>query len=64
MTDGAAFSLLIDSREGEGTRVESLAKLAYYAVEGCAPEEMGIGLPSPYPRFSGLRGSRPTTSTS
>jgi len=43
MTDGAAFTLLMSSDKAKATGWKPLAKLRYYAVAGCKPEEMGIG---------------------
>jgi len=43
MTDGAAFSLLMTAEKAQKLGLKPLAKLTYYAVAGCKPEEMGIG---------------------
>ncbi|HDQ04649.1 MAG TPA: thiolase family protein [Deltaproteobacteria bacterium] len=43
MTDGAAFSMLMTAEKAQQLGLKPLAKLAYYAVAGCKPEEMGIG---------------------
>ncbi|MFB3925522.1 MAG: acetyl-CoA C-acyltransferase [Syntrophales bacterium] len=43
MTDGAAFSLLMTSEKARELGLEPLARLSCYAVQGCEPEEMGIG---------------------
>jgi len=43
MTDGAAFSLLMTAEKAKQIGVKPIAKLTYYAVVGCKPEEMGIG---------------------
>jgi len=43
MTDGAAFALLMSADKAKEIGVKPLARLAYYAVAGCKPEEMGIG---------------------
>lgn len=43
MTDGAAFSLLMTAEKAKAIGVKPIARLSYYAVVGCKPEEMGIG---------------------
>jgi acetyl-CoA acyltransferase len=43
MTDGAGFALLMSADKAKAIGVKPLARLAYYAVAGCKPEEMGIG---------------------
>ena len=43
MTDGAAFSLIMSADKAKELGLKPLARLAYYAVAGCKPEEMGIG---------------------
>lgn len=43
MTDGAAFTLLMTAEKAKAIGVKPIAKLTYYAVAGCRPEEMGIG---------------------
>ncbi|MGB4088142.1 MAG: thiolase family protein, partial [Smithellaceae bacterium] len=43
MTDGAAFSMLMTAEKAQQLGLKPLAKLTYYAVAGCRPEEMGIG---------------------
>ncbi|MCK9364010.1 MAG: thiolase family protein [Syntrophales bacterium] len=43
MTDGAAFALLMTPEKAKAIGVKPLARLAYYAVAGCRPEEMGVG---------------------
>lgn len=43
MTDGAAFSLLMTAEKAKAIGVKPLAKMTYFAVAGCKPEEMGIG---------------------
>jgi len=43
MTDGAAFSLLMSADKAKELGLKPVARLAYYAVAGCKPEEMGIG---------------------
>ncbi len=43
MTDGAAFSLLMTPEKAKEIGVKPIARLAYYAVVGCRPEEMGVG---------------------
>jgi acetyl-CoA acyltransferase len=43
MTDGAAFSLLMTPEKAREIGVKPLARLAWYAVSGNRPEEMGVG---------------------
>jgi acetyl-CoA acyltransferase len=43
MTDGAAFSLLMSADKAKEIGVKPIARLAYFAVAGCKPEEMGVG---------------------
>ncbi|MDD5712234.1 MAG: thiolase family protein [Smithellaceae bacterium] len=43
MTDGAGFSLLMTAEKAKALGLKPLARLAYYAVAGCKPEEMGVG---------------------
>jgi len=43
MTDGAAFSLLMTPEKAKEIGVKPLARLAFYAVSGNRPEEMGVG---------------------
>ena len=43
MTDGAAFTLLMSAEKAKAIGVKPIAKLAWYAVVGCKPEEMGVG---------------------
>ncbi len=43
MTDGAAFTLLMSAEKAKELGLKPIARLAYYAVEGCKPEEMGVG---------------------
>jgi acetyl-CoA acyltransferase len=43
MTDGAAFTLLMTAEKAKAIGVKPIAKLTYFAVAGCKPEEMGIG---------------------
>jgi len=43
MTDGAAFTLLMSAEKAKAIGVKPIAKLMFYAVAGCKPEEMGIG---------------------
>ncbi len=56
MTDGAAFSLLMTAEKAKELGLNPLARLAYYAVEGCAPEEMGIGPAVAVPKVLRLAG--------
>jgi acetyl-CoA acyltransferase len=43
MTDGAAFSLLMTPEKAKEIGVKPVARLAWYAVTGNRPEEMGVG---------------------
>jgi acetyl-CoA acyltransferase len=43
MTDGAAFSLLMNADKAKAAGLKPLARLACYAVAGCKAEEMGVG---------------------
>jgi acetyl-CoA acyltransferase len=43
MTDGAAFSLLMTPEKAKEIGVKPIARLAYYAIVGNRPEEMGVG---------------------
>jgi acetyl-CoA acyltransferase len=43
MTDGAAFSMLMTAEKAKAIGVKPIAKLTYFAIAGCKPEEMGIG---------------------
>ena len=43
MTDGAAFTLLMSAEKAKALGLKPLARLAWYAVAGCKPEEMGVG---------------------
>ncbi|MBP8984472.1 MAG: thiolase family protein [Syntrophobacterales bacterium] len=56
MTDGAAFSLLMTDEKAKELGLKPLARLAYYAVEGCAPEEMGVGPAVAVPKVLRLAG--------
>jgi acetyl-CoA acyltransferase len=56
MTDGAAFSLLMSAEKAKELGLKPLARLAYYAVGGCRPEEMGIGPVVAVPKVLKLAG--------
>ncbi|MGV8059635.1 MAG: thiolase family protein [Smithellaceae bacterium] len=43
MTDGAAFTLLMTMDKANAIGAKPVAKLTYYTLIGCKPEEMGIG---------------------
>ena len=43
MTDGAAFVLVMSADKAKALGLKPLARLAYFAVAGCKPEEMGVG---------------------
>ena len=60
MTDGAAFSLIMTSEKAKELGLKPIAKLTYYAVEGCKPEEMGVGPSVAIPKalkMAGLKSS-------
>lgn len=56
MTDGAAFSLVMTAEKAKAIGVKPIAKLAYYAVAGCKPEEMGVGPRYAIPKVLKLAG--------
>jgi acetyl-CoA acyltransferase len=56
MTDGAAFSMLMSAEKAQQLGLKPLAKLSYYAVAGCKPEEMGIGPAVAIPKVLKLAG--------
>jgi acetyl-CoA acyltransferase len=43
MTDGAGFALVMSAEKAKAIGVKPIARLAWYAVAGCKPEEMGVG---------------------
>jgi len=60
MTDGAAFSLIMTPEKAKEFGLKPIAKLTYYAVEGCKPEEMGVGPSVAIPKvlkMAGLKAS-------
>ena len=56
MTDGAAFSLVMTPEKAKELGLKPIAKLTYYAVEGCKPEEMGVGPSVAIPKVLKLAG--------
>jgi len=56
MTDGAAFALLMTEEKAKALGLKPLAKMTFYAVAGCAPEEMGIGPAVAIPKALKLAG--------
>jgi acetyl-CoA acyltransferase len=56
MTDGAAFSLVMSADKANELGIKPIAKLTYYAVAGCKPEEMGIGPSVAIPKVLKLAG--------
>lgn len=56
MTDGAAFSMLMSAEKAQQLGLKPLAKLSYYAVAGCKPEEMGVGPAVAIPKVLKLAG--------
>ncbi|MGE5855585.1 MAG: thiolase family protein [Syntrophaceae bacterium] len=59
MTDGAAFALLMTAEKANALGLKPLAKMAVFAVAGCAPEEMGIGPAVAIPKALKLAGLKP-----
>jgi len=60
MTDGAAFSLIMTPEKAKEYGLKPIARLSYYAVEGCKPEEMGVGPSVAIPKvlkMAGLKAS-------
>jgi len=60
MTDGAAFSLIMTPEKAKELGLKPVARLTYYAVEGCNPEEMGVGPSVAIPKvlkMAGLKSS-------
>jgi len=56
MTDGAAFTLVMSAEKAKAIGVKPIAKLTYYAVAGCKPEEMGVGPRYAIPKVLKLAG--------
>ncbi|MDD2673208.1 MAG: thiolase family protein, partial [Syntrophales bacterium] len=56
MTDGAAFSLVTSAEKAKQLGLKPLAKLAYFAVAGCEPDEMGVGPAYAVPKVLGMAG--------
>jgi len=56
MTDGAAFTLLMTAEKAKALGLNPVARLAFYAVAGCAPEEMGMGPSVAIPKVLKLAG--------
>jgi acetyl-CoA acyltransferase len=56
MTDGAAFSLIMTKEKAKALGLKPIAKLTYYAVAGCKPEEMGVGPRYAIPKVLKLAG--------
>ncbi len=56
MTDGAAFSLVMSAEKAKALGLKPIAKLVYYAVAGCKPEEMGVGPRYAIPKVLKLAG--------
>jgi acetyl-CoA acyltransferase len=56
MTDGAAFTLLMSEEKAKSLGLKPLARLSYFAVAGCKPEEMGIGPALAIPKVLKLAG--------
>lgn len=56
MTDGAAFTLLMSEEKAKSLGLKPIARLSYFAVAGCKPEEMGIGPAFAIPKVLKLAG--------
>jgi acetyl-CoA acyltransferase len=56
MTDGAAFSLLMSADKAKELDLKPIAKLSYFAVAGCKPEEMGVGPAYAIPKVLDMAG--------
>jgi acetyl-CoA acyltransferase len=56
MTDGAAFSLLMSADKAKELNLKPIAKLSYFAVAGCKPEEMGVGPAYAIPKVLDMAG--------
>jgi acetyl-CoA acyltransferase len=56
MTDGAAFSLLMSADKAKELKLKPIAKLSYFAVAGCKPEEMGVGPAYAIPKVLDMAG--------
>lgn len=56
MTDGAAFALLMTMEKAKAIGVQPVARLTYFTVVGCKPEEMGIGPALAVPRILKMAG--------
>ena len=56
MTDGAAFSLVMNRHLAESLGLVPKAKLTYFAVIGCRPEEMGVGPAYAIPKVLNMAG--------
>jgi acetyl-CoA acyltransferase len=56
MTDGAAFTLVMTAEKAKAIGVKPIAKLVYYSVAGCKPEEMGVGPAYAIPKVLKLAG--------
>jgi acetyl-CoA acyltransferase len=56
MTDGAAFSLIMTAEKAKELKLKPIAKLAWYTVAGCHPDEMGVGPAYAIPKVLKLAG--------
>lgn len=56
MTDGAAFALLMTEEKAKALGLKPLARMTFFAVAGCAPEEMGMGPSVAIPKVLKLAG--------
>jgi len=59
MTDGAAFSLLMTAEKAKALGLKPIAKMTWYAVAGCHPDEMGVGPAFAIPKVLKLAGLTP-----
>ena len=56
MTDGAAFTLIMSADKAKELKMKPIAKLSYFAVAGCKPEEMGVGPAYAIPKVLAMAG--------
>jgi acetyl-CoA acyltransferase len=60
MTDGAAFSLIMTAEKAKELKLKPIARLAWYTVAGCEPDEMGVGPAYAIPKVLKLAGLKPS----
>jgi acetyl-CoA acyltransferase len=59
MTDGAAFSLIMTAEKAKELKLKPIAKLSWFTVAGCEPDEMGVGPAYAIPKVLKLAGLKP-----